>query len=90
MMELTNKQEQVLAFTPARNPCRGRAPSYCEIADYQGVAVRAAYQHARALERKGALTSALRHSGIRLSPEHVPPAGLPIIGRVAAGTPMGE
>jgi SOS-response transcriptional repressor LexA len=31
---------------------------------------------------------ARRHRGIRLRPEHVPPAGLRILGRVAAGTPI--
>lgn len=80
------RQAQALAFIQARLPRPGRAPSYGEMAAYQGVAVRAAYQHARALERQGAFSCARRHRGIRLSPEHVPPPGLPIIGYVAAGT----
>jgi repressor LexA len=88
MRGLTQKQEQVLAFIQAWMQRTGRAPSYREIAAQLGVTVRAAYQHVRALERKGALSTARRHHGIRLSPEHVPPAGLPIVGRVAAGTPI--
>jgi repressor LexA len=88
MRGLTQKQVQVLAFIQAWMQRSGRAPSYREIAAQLGVTVRAAYQHVRALERKGALSTARRHHGIRLSPEHMPPAGLPIVGRVAAGTPI--
>ena len=35
-----------------------------------------------------ALSSARHHCSIRLSPEHVPCVGLPIIGRVVAGAPI--
>jgi repressor LexA len=86
---LTKKQAPVLAFIQARMPRAWRAPSYREIAAYQGLAVQPNSQHARRLERKGALPTARRHRNIRLSPEHGPPAGPPIIvGRVAAGTPI--
>jgi len=88
MRGLTTKQVRVLAFIQARMQRTGQVPSYREIAAHLGVTVRAAYQHVRALERKGVLSTARRHRGIRLSPEHVPPAGLPMIGRVAAGTPI--
>jgi SOS-response transcriptional repressor LexA len=64
------------------------APSDHEIMAHHGVAVQVAYQHVRALQRKGLFSSAPHHRNIRLSPEHVPPAGLPIIGRVVAGAPM--
>ena len=69
-------------------PCVGLAPRDHEIMPHHGVAVRAAYQHVRALQRKEVFSSAPHHRNIRLSPEHVPPAGLPIIGRVIAGAPM--
>ncbi len=88
MRGLTAKQAQVLAFIQTRMQRTGQVPSYREIAAHLGVTVRAAYQHVRALERKEVLSTARRHRGIRLSPEHVPPAGLPILGRVAAGTPI--
>ena len=88
MQGLTRKQAQVLAFIQARMQRTGQAPSYREIAAHLGVTVRAAYQHVRALERKEVLSTARRHRGIRLSRDHVRPAGLPILGRVAAGTPM--
>jgi repressor LexA len=88
MQELTSKQAQVLAYIQRWVQRTGQAPSYREIATQLGVTVRAAYQHVQALERKGVLARARRHHGLRLAPEHTPPAGLPIIGRVAAGTPI--
>ena len=88
MQGLTSKQAQVLACLQMWLQRTGHAPSYREIAAHLGVTVRAAYQHVRALERKGILTKSRRHRGIHLTPEYTPPAGLPIIGRVAAGTPI--
>jgi repressor LexA len=88
MQGLSDKQAQLLALIQAWMRRTGQAPSYREIAAHFGVTVRAAYQHVQALERKGVLTRTGRHRGLRLSPEHVPPAGLPIVGRVAAGTPI--
>ena len=54
---MTRKRVQMLAFIQARMPHPGQPPSYREIAAYQGVAVCAACQHARPLERKGPLSS---------------------------------
>ncbi len=88
MQGLTSKQTQVLACIQRWVQRTGQAPSYREIAAQLGVTVRAAYQHVQALERKGVLARNRRHRGVRLTPEHVPPTGLPIIGRVAAGTPI--
>jgi hypothetical protein len=61
-----------------------RAPSYRQLTAYRGVAVQPNYQHARRLECKGALPTARRLRSLRLSPDHGPPACLPIIGSVAA------
>jgi repressor LexA len=88
MQGLTGKQTQVLALIQAWTQRTGRAPSYRDIAEHLGVTVRAAYQHVQALERKGILARSRQHRGLRLHPEHVPPTGLPIVGRVAAGTPL--
>jgi repressor LexA len=88
MQGLTGKQAQVLMLIQAWMQRTGRAPSYRDIAAHLGVTVRAAYQHVRALERKGILARSRQHHGLRVRPEHVPPDGLPIIGRVAAGTPI--
>ena len=88
MQGLTSRQGQVLACIQEWVQRTGQAPSYREIAAQLGVTVRAAYQHVQALERKGVLARTRRHHGLRLAPEHTPPDGLPIIGRVAAGTPI--
>lgn len=88
MQGLTRKQAQVLAFIQARMQRTGQAPSYREMAAHLGVTVRAAYQHVQALERKEMLSTSRRHRGIHVSPAYVQPTGLPIIGRVAAGTPI--
>jgi repressor LexA len=88
MQGLTAKQGQVLACIQRWVQRTGQAPSYRELATELGVTVRAAYQHVQALERKGALERTRRHRGLRLASEHTLPAGLPIIGRVAAGTPI--
>ena len=88
MQGLTSKQARVLACIQGWVQRTGQAPSHREIAAQLGVTVRAAYQHVQALERRGVLARTRRHHGLRLAPEHTPPAGLPIIGRVAAGTPI--
>jgi len=88
MEGLTDRQARVLACIQRGVQRTGQAPSYREIAAQLGVTVRAAYQHVQALEHKGLLARTRRHHGLRLAPEHLPPAGLPIIGRVAAGTPI--
>jgi repressor LexA len=88
MQELTRKQAQVLAYIQHRWQRTGQAPSYRAIAAHLGVTVRTAYQHVQALARQGVLTMARRQHGLQLAAEHLPPTGLPMIGRVAAGTPM--
>ena len=88
MQGLTSKQAQVLAYIQRWVQRTGQAPSYREIAAQLGVTVRAAYQHVQALERKGMLARSRRHHGLHLTPEYRLPTGLPIIGRVAAGTPI--
>ena len=88
MRQFTTKQTRVLAFIQVQLQRTGRAPSYQETAAHLGVTVRAAYQHVQALARKGVLSTSRRHRGIRLSAEYMPPVGIPILGRVAAGTPI--
>jgi repressor LexA len=80
--------KQVPALIQARMKRTGQAPSYCEIAARLGVAVRAADQHVPAVKRKGLLTRTRRHRSLHLCSEHAPATGLPIVGPVAAGTPI--
>ena len=96
MRDLTDKQRRVLEIIRRGVRRCGHAPTYREIACALGVDVRAAYQHVVALERKGVLERRGRGKrgkrdgpgGIRLAPEHAPPVGVPVVGRIAAGTPI--
>jgi repressor LexA len=92
MMEpLTPKQQQVLEFVASRlgeeNP-----PSQREIADHFGLARNAVHQLVGYLKKKGYLVEAGGHRGLRRSPQYLQERreaeGLPILGRVAAGTPI--
>ncbi len=91
MEPLTPKQQQVLEFVASRlgenNP-----PSQREIADHFGLAQNAAYQLIGYLRKKGYLVDSGGHRGLRLSPGYLDDLkgtqGLPILGRVAAGTPI--
>ena len=88
MERLTAKQQKVLEILQATYRREGRSPTYGEIARAMRVTVRAAFQHVRALERKGLLTRSRRHRGISLAREVRPEVGLPVVGRVAAGRPL--
>lgn len=90
MEPLTPKQRQVLEFVVGRLE-ENRPPSQQEIADHFGLVQNAAYQLVSYLRKKGYLVDAGGHRGLRLSREYLEERrqreGLPIIGRVAAGTP---
>ena len=91
MEPLTAKQRQVLEFVAGRLG-ENHPPSQREIADHFGLVQNAAYQLVGYLRKKGYLVEAGGHRGLRLSPEYLQERreaeGLPIIGRVAAGTPI--
>lgn len=86
MRGLTARQEAVVEFIQRRFRRHGRAPSYREIARHIGRDVRTAYQHVEALERKGVLERA--GGSIELLDDYRPPKGIPVLGRIAAGTPI--
>lgn len=83
MVGLTNKQQQVLAYIQKTVPKAGYPPTIREIASHLKVTVRSAHQHVIALERKGAIKRQPGHRGIK-----IPVQGLPILGKIAAGTPI--
>ena len=93
MRELTGKQREVLGFIRGFIGKHGVPPTVREIGDRFKVTPRAAFDHLRALERKGALQR--RESAGRISraltltesPARVTHA-VPILGRVAAGQPL--
>ena len=90
MRPLTDKQKRVLDFvrkTIFRNGC---PPSVREIcAEFRFASTSTARAHLSALVKKGYLERHFHASrGIRLVPEVEEQSGLPILGRVAAGTPI--
>jgi len=95
MEELTARQTEILRLVRELTEVSGYPPTRAEIAERMGFrSVNAAEQHLRALEKKGAIDIAAGSSrGIKVRDAR--PAGktgrlleLPVIGRVAAGSPM--
>ena len=95
MQELTERQSEILQLIRELTEVSGFPPTRAEIAERMGFrSVNAAEQHLRALEKKGAidiLSGASR--GIRVNdPRSNSRSGrlmeLPVIGRVAAGSPI--
>jgi repressor LexA len=88
-LKLTSRQEQVLELIKQNIAETGYPPTRAEIATALGFrSANAAEEHLRALARKGAIEMVPGASrGIRL-PESEQYQGIPIIGRVAAGSPI--
>lgn len=95
MDALTERQSEILKLVRELTEVSGYPPTRAEIAERMGFrSVNAAEQHLRALEKKGAIEiSSGASRGIRVRDAR--PAGrlgrlleLPVIGRVAAGSPM--
>lgn len=86
MDDLTARQAQILQWIREYTEASGFPPTRAEIADALGFrSINAAEDHVRALARKGALEILPGASrGIRLKEN----PGLPVIGRVAAGSPI--
>jgi len=51
--ELTDKQQLTLGFIKSSISCLGYPPTTREIGDHLGITVKAAWDHLKALERKG-------------------------------------
>jgi repressor LexA len=95
MDELTDRQSEILKLIRELMEVSGYPPTRAEIAERMGFkSVNAAEQHLRALEKKGAIEIAEGASrGIRLTDSRPSGRGgrlmeLPVVGRVAAGSPM--
>ncbi|HJP97121.1 MAG TPA: transcriptional repressor LexA [Rhodanobacteraceae bacterium] len=91
MDELTDRQREILEFI-ARRIGEGLPPTLVEIAQAFGFnQPRAAWKHLQALQNKGRIELLPgRVRGIRLVSDspRAKPAGLPLVGRVAAGRPI--
>ena len=94
MRELTSRQRDILNFIKTFSARHGVPPTVREIGERFRVTPRAAFDHLKALERKGALQR--RSAGRRTSraltlvrgPHDDAPHGVPILGRIAAGAPL--
>lgn len=84
--QLTSRQQEILMLIEEMMEESGMPPTRAELADALGFrSVNAAEQHLRALARKGAIELRPNASrGIRL----LATSGLPVVGRVAAGSPL--
>src|SRR5437773_12409145 len=93
MRELTDKQREVLGFIRSFTARHTVPPTVREIGERFRVTPRAAFDHLRALERKGALQrrASARRTSRALTPTEPSPASayrsIPILGRIAAGGP---
>ena len=86
MNELTSRQEQILRLISEQIANSGLPPTRAEICRAMGFrSPNAAEEHLRALARKGAIEMLAGASrGIRLKQQ----PGMPVVGRVAAGSPI--
>lgn len=93
VIELTDKQRDVLRFVAERIRDGRGAPTYREVASEFGYrSTQSVRDHFAALERKGYIR---RDEGLargitltELVEDDTPPRGIPIVGRVAAGEPI--
>jgi repressor LexA len=89
--DLTANQRRVLACIERHIERDGIAPSLREISEYLGLSSHSSAQdYVEALIRKGALERLPQHRGLRLAQRSRAPAAasLPLVGRVAAGSPI--
>ncbi len=91
---LTPRQQEILAFIEHYAKRHGVPPSIRDIAEQFGIYPRAAYDHLRALERKGIIIRTPHKSRsvqVAKNRPRIPEANgvpVPIVGRIAAGTPI--
>ncbi|MGB5324613.1 MAG: transcriptional repressor LexA [Pseudomonadales bacterium] len=87
--QLTRRQQQILDLIRSRIDSTGMPPTRADIATEFGFkSANAAEEHLKALARKGAIEMLPGTSrGIRLLDDEQP-AGIPLVGRVAAGNPI--
>ena len=88
---LTANQQRVLDYIRRCTERDGVAPTLREISEYLGLSSHSSAQdYVEALIRKGALQRLPQHRGLRLAQRiRVPAAAsLPLVGRVAAGSPI--
>jgi repressor LexA len=86
MEALTERQQRVLDLILDFFDREDRPPTTRELAQQLGLHVKTVYQYLLVLERKGCIERDRRH--IRVVPELRASRGIPVVGHVAAGTPV--
>jgi repressor LexA len=95
MKELTDKQDNVYKFIMNSMKDRGMPPTIREIGDEFGITAKGAYDHLKAIEKKGFIKTTknqsraielTRNDALEAIPEQA--MTIPVIGRVAAGLPI--
>lgn len=96
MREMTPRQREILEFVRSFSDRHGVPPAVREIAERFGFTARAAFDHLKALERKGMLerrVTSKRASRTLVLPGRRPrhraaSDEIPVLGRIAAGAPI--
>lgn len=92
MKPLTERQQKVLTFIENYVDERPYPPTMREIAEHFGISVKGAYDHVKALERKGCIKSGGHRSRtmevVGKSPLDSGSIKIPLLGEVAAGKPI--
>jgi repressor LexA len=91
--KLTEKQEQILFFIKQNISDSGFPPTVREIGDNFSITVKGAYDHIKAIEKKGYIRTLQNKSRaiIVTDDEPLPPVDalpIPLVGRIAAGIPI--
>jgi repressor LexA len=89
-MAYTRKQRDLLEFVARYQREHGVSPTLEEIGESLGITRVTAFQHVRALLRKGAVRHEPRSARSLdiLDPAFQPSPGIPILGTIAAGSPI--
>ena len=93
MQGLTDKQNQIYEFIKEAIRNSGFPPTVREIGDEFGITVKGAYDHLKAIEKKGFIKTEQNKSRAIVITESldVPPTdavNIPLVGRIAAGVPI--
>ncbi len=86
--ELTQRQKEILIFIEEYMEMRGYPPTIRQIGERFGIkSPNGVADHLKALARKGAITHD-KHTARGIVLTHKTEKGIPLVGRVAAGTPI--
>jgi repressor LexA len=93
MKELTDRQDEILSFIKKNIKESGYPPTVREIGDSFSITVKGAYDHLKAIEKKGYIHCVQNKSRAIELADHVKDAPsdsiqVPLVGRIAAGAPL--